>query len=94
MNKWNYIGQGSAFDGDMDFAEKIVNYVEVGKVDDIDAVYFYYRSSISSYWVKLEEIFTTNATSEKILLPSFPITRHPIRIMRTLIKIKRYLPTY
>jgi hypothetical protein len=75
MNKWNYIGQGSAFDGDMDFTEKIINYVEVGKVDDIDAVYFYYRSSIASYWVKLEEIFDTDIYVREnfaTIVPEYP----------------------
>jgi hypothetical protein len=65
MSRWYYIGNGSVFDYDMDFSEKIINYVEVGKKEDIDALYFYYRSAIISYWRKLEEIFDLDSFSLK-----------------------------
>jgi hypothetical protein len=67
MSRWYYIGNGSSFDGDMDFTEKIINYVEIGKPEDIDVLYFYYRSAILSYWIKLEEIFSLEDNYDSIL---------------------------
>ena len=66
MFQWYYIGNGSVFDTDMDFTEKIINYVEVGNVGDIDALVYYYLSSLTSYWFKLEELLSFESAADLI----------------------------
>lgn len=56
MSKWYYVGENSSFDGDMDLVEKMVNYVNIDKSEDIDVIFYYYMSALLSYWVQLEEI--------------------------------------
>lgn len=63
MSRWFYIG-GSTFDGDMDVSEKIVNFMTVGDKIDVDALYYYYRSSLLSYWIKLDELLALKSPKE------------------------------
>lgn len=56
--EWYRIGSGSSFDGDMDFTENIINYVEVGKPLDIEVMFSYYVSKLGKYWIKLEELLS------------------------------------